>query len=616
MSFENFPYSNFHDLNLDWIINQWLEMKKSFATYEQAFIDLKTFVDNYFNNLNVQTEIDNKLNEMYLDGSLLNIIKPSIISETDTWLSSHITNPSNPPLDKSLSLANAASESKTVGDRFSLDETFFKMEIASGNISSAQITIDIDDYLTSDNLCLTITNPQSYASYFTWIVQAVDKGSPVGNLFVQTLLINGGESKSVFFDGTSIQNKNGKYNLILQYSGEHIGEIVGNYNILSAIPITNEKLLKGIKEMNGYTYLVNQTLNTDRLIFTVPKKYKNKKLHAFIRNLSSTDGYFGIYFQNILNIKYTGDKLLKSGETLELDFDLDYYKNSTTVYFGNVNKNNCFIQLYVKNEITDFLNDINISNLHNLSRKYDFTIGENCDFNTIQDFLSSGVKFCTALIVNGTYDVSDLTSPIDLKGNGIKLYGEDKHDTKITFTATASNNHAVIDLSGTSEIHNLTIEIKNNGVTDGSNRPYAVHCDFQYTATNYNTIIDNCILISECMNPLGGGLKNGQNLIIKNCDFIAKGSLGIGNGSLYIHAPSSAVSAQGSLLIEKCNCIALNGDYAIHLPNTSQNFDNYEVCIRNTITSTNGDTELITGKSMFKNYNIGSKLNSNNLLNV
>ena len=78
MSFENFPYSNFHDMNLDWIINQWLKMEKSFATYEQAFKDLKEFVDGYFNNLDVQEEINKKLDSMASNGTLSNLIAPFI----------------------------------------------------------------------------------------------------------------------------------------------------------------------------------------------------------------------------------------------------------------------------------------------------------------------------------------------------------------------------------------------------------------------------------------------------------------------------------------------------------------------------------------------------------
>lgn len=81
MSFENFPYSNFHDLNLDWIINQWADMKKSFATYEEAFADLKNFVDSFFENLNLQEEVNKKLDEMVTSGEMSAIIKNLLTSK-------------------------------------------------------------------------------------------------------------------------------------------------------------------------------------------------------------------------------------------------------------------------------------------------------------------------------------------------------------------------------------------------------------------------------------------------------------------------------------------------------------------------------------------------------
>lgn len=46
------------------------EMEK----FSQAFIELKNYVDNYFDNLDVQDEINNKLNEMAKDGTLQTII--------------------------------------------------------------------------------------------------------------------------------------------------------------------------------------------------------------------------------------------------------------------------------------------------------------------------------------------------------------------------------------------------------------------------------------------------------------------------------------------------------------------------------------------------------------
>lgn len=46
-----------------------------------AFNDLKNYVDNYFNNLDVQEEINNKLDQMVQDGTLANIINEQIFQE-------------------------------------------------------------------------------------------------------------------------------------------------------------------------------------------------------------------------------------------------------------------------------------------------------------------------------------------------------------------------------------------------------------------------------------------------------------------------------------------------------------------------------------------------------
>lgn len=78
MSMENLgPYSNFHELNQDWFLNefnkviaQWKAMQKNFDNLQDAFNDLKSYVQDYFKNLNVQDEINNKLDDMAKNGEL------------------------------------------------------------------------------------------------------------------------------------------------------------------------------------------------------------------------------------------------------------------------------------------------------------------------------------------------------------------------------------------------------------------------------------------------------------------------------------------------------------------------------------------------------------------
>ena len=75
--FENkYPYTDFHELNLDWFL---AEFKKVYVHVDDLDATVKQFTDfvtNYFNNLDVQVEINNKLDAMAADGSLSALIQP------------------------------------------------------------------------------------------------------------------------------------------------------------------------------------------------------------------------------------------------------------------------------------------------------------------------------------------------------------------------------------------------------------------------------------------------------------------------------------------------------------------------------------------------------------
>lgn len=77
MSMELGPYTNFHELNQDWfldefnkLVSQWQAMQKKFDNLQDAFNDLKNYIQDYFKNLDVQEEINKKLDQMREDGTL------------------------------------------------------------------------------------------------------------------------------------------------------------------------------------------------------------------------------------------------------------------------------------------------------------------------------------------------------------------------------------------------------------------------------------------------------------------------------------------------------------------------------------------------------------------
>ena len=94
--FENFPYTNFHEMNTDWLINTVKKLADDWAQYhadweawkndtQAAFDDLQAYVENYFANLDVSQEISDKLDEMAQDGTLRALIEP-IFSDFETEL--------------------------------------------------------------------------------------------------------------------------------------------------------------------------------------------------------------------------------------------------------------------------------------------------------------------------------------------------------------------------------------------------------------------------------------------------------------------------------------------------------------------------------------------------
>lgn len=83
--FEQFPYTNMQNANMDWILRwvhnammEWNETKQDWANMEKNFDELKSYVENYFDNLDVQDEINNKLAEMSQNGELQAIIGTEI----------------------------------------------------------------------------------------------------------------------------------------------------------------------------------------------------------------------------------------------------------------------------------------------------------------------------------------------------------------------------------------------------------------------------------------------------------------------------------------------------------------------------------------------------------
>lgn len=114
----------------------------------KSYKALHDFINQYFSNLDLQNEVNKKIEEMKNSGELLNLLKPTVSNEVATWLTANITNPSNPPIDKSLTVENAAADAKTTGD---------KINSLKENLGGLENINNILEYRKIDNIAILTT---------------------------------------------------------------------------------------------------------------------------------------------------------------------------------------------------------------------------------------------------------------------------------------------------------------------------------------------------------------------------------------------------------------------------------------------------------------------------
>lgn len=81
-----FPYTNFHEMNLTWVIetvkklvNEWVEMQGDFSNLQGDFEELKKYVTDYFAKLEIDKEVRKILEEMKTSGELSEIISDALL---------------------------------------------------------------------------------------------------------------------------------------------------------------------------------------------------------------------------------------------------------------------------------------------------------------------------------------------------------------------------------------------------------------------------------------------------------------------------------------------------------------------------------------------------------
>lgn len=72
--FNRWPYTNFHEMNLDWIIEEVKKVVTEVEALDLSFDELKKYVEDYFKNLDISKEVNDKIDEMAASGELAQLI--------------------------------------------------------------------------------------------------------------------------------------------------------------------------------------------------------------------------------------------------------------------------------------------------------------------------------------------------------------------------------------------------------------------------------------------------------------------------------------------------------------------------------------------------------------
>lgn len=361
----------------------------------KSYKALYDFVNKYFTNLDVQEEVNKKIQSMVNDGSLVTLITPTISTNTGNWLTTNITNPSNPPIDKSLTVENSAADSKVTGDKITkldlnLENLFTEPRIPIDAKSQISIVTGNDVFtnvhLLNGHTYSVVTN---YNGYF-YLYNADDEKRYVfengyceftPNTSMTMASGNGTFTATIVFIDTTDKPV---YKQLLKTNGFNIaGRYHINYNDLGKIiqnnfiPLTNiwnykvTEIIMKTDSIDSFTRVNNS--------FTIKLKNTNKDGFVIFNTTLQLNHKYAIYYDVSANDNYSFSMRVYNGQWAQIISNETQTSNvpvTNTLFVTITKEGNFSIDLTSVNNGATFTGTIkiyDITDLDNVVETFDYS---------------------------------------------------------------------------------------------------------------------------------------------------------------------------------------------------------------------------------------------------
>lgn len=438
-----YPASNFHDLNLDWLLQQmknclaeWEETKTDWNNLEADNTEFKAYVTNYFDNLDVSDEISAKIDELVEDGTLLEIITDDPTGEGSAlsdavggWISTHLhPEPTDVMIDDSLTVSGAAADAKAAGDRITALEN-----------ANHDITYFTDNIIWDDGYFYFWNSGVKTASgSYSCFSAEIENGAVAVHVKTMTAGIAGicfFDDDDTYITGSGIKN-NGEGNSFSQAIKIPAGaKYIGVSCIITEK--SNASISTNVKQ--ELSVVIDDVNNK----ITFPSYYiiQNLTMNQGIVNTSGSvynpgGDYNGRYITAHLS---KGDKIKASGYSFNGTYPLivTVYDDTTKEYYYNDTSTAYTDQLLtMPKDGTIYINGVNPLSLPVLKKEITLT----------QDEINS-------IILNGTTDTAPLKATYKNGKLMIKKRKSDSLSVCVVFANVGGNS-----LFNFYSIHNVTEE--------------------------------------------------------------------------------------------------------------------------------------------------------------